>query len=74
MNARTCTRGAALIPNLGSAPGLHARGAYVNALAEDDAGRVKDAYGSQYTRLAVLKKKYDPENVFRLNPNVPPRR
>jgi FAD/FMN-containing dehydrogenase len=52
----------------------HARGAYVNALAEDDGGRVKDAYGSQYTRLAALKRKYDPENVFRLNPNVPPRR
>jgi FAD binding domain/Berberine and berberine like len=47
----------------------NARGAYVNALDEED-GRVKEAYGSLYPRLTLLKKKYDPANVFRFNRNV----
>jgi hypothetical protein len=47
-------------------------GAYVNDLGRDDEDRVRVAYGGNYERLAVLKKKYDPENLFRLNPNVKP--
>lgn len=46
--------------------------AYVNYLGQEGAGRVHEAYGPNYNRLAALKKKYDPTNFFRLNQNIPP--
>jgi FAD/FMN-containing dehydrogenase len=46
--------------------------AYVNYLDNDDASRVRAAYGTNYDRLAKLKRKYDPANVFRLNQNIVP--
>ena len=48
--------------------------AYVNYLNDDaDAGEVRSAYGGEkYRRLRALKAKYDPQNVFRLNQNIPP--
>ena len=47
-------------------------GAYVNFLV-DEPERVRDAYpGPTYDRLAQIKARYDPENLFRLNQNVPP--
>jgi FAD/FMN-containing dehydrogenase len=49
------------------------RGVYVNHLDSDDGNdRVKNAYGPNYEKLAVIKKKYDPENFFRLNNNILP--
>jgi FAD/FMN-containing dehydrogenase len=49
--------------------------AYVNFLGEEGAARVRAAYpGSTWDRLAEVKRQYDPENVFRLNQNVPPAR
>ncbi len=46
---------------------------YVNYLAEDEGDRVKSLYGdSRYKRLVELKKKYDPENIFRMNANINP--
>jgi FAD/FMN-containing dehydrogenase len=47
--------------------------AYMNALS-DDAGvqAVRDAYGANYPRLAALKAKFDPNNLFRLNQNITP--
>jgi hypothetical protein len=47
-------------------------GVYVNDLDHDDEDRVRTAYGANYERLAALKKKYDPDNFFRLNPNIRP--
>ncbi len=50
------------------------RGAYVNFLdRDDDEERVRSAYGEKkYRRLAALKDRYDPDNVFRLNHNIKP--
>jgi FAD/FMN-containing dehydrogenase len=46
---------------------------YVNYLGEEGEGRVRAAYGGQhYARLVELKRKYDPENVFRSNQNISP--
>ncbi|HUC99955.1 MAG TPA: BBE domain-containing protein, partial [Candidatus Polarisedimenticolaceae bacterium] len=47
-------------------------GAYVNFMTEDEGERVTAAYGSNYDRLAQLKKRFDPENVFHLNHNIKP--
>ena len=51
-----------------------AGGVYVNFLdADDDAGRVREAYGDRnYRRLAEVKAKYDADNVFRRNKNIHP--
>jgi FAD/FMN-containing dehydrogenase len=48
-------------------------GAYVNFLARDAAERIRAAYpGKTYDRLALIKRQYDPVNLFRLNANIPP--
>ncbi len=47
-------------------------GAYVNFLTQEEEDRVRAAYGSNYDRLATLKKKYDPLNLFRTNMNILP--
>jgi FAD/FMN-containing dehydrogenase len=48
-------------------------GVYVNFLGDEGAERVRQSYGSaKYDRLQALKRKYDPDNVFRLNQNISP--
>jgi hypothetical protein len=48
-------------------------GAYVNFLADEGQERVRAAYpGRTWERLASVKRRYDPENLFRLNQNIPP--
>jgi FAD binding domain/Berberine and berberine like len=51
----------------------HHTSVYVNFLMEEGEERVREAYGAEkYDRLKALKRKYDPDNLFRLNQNIPP--
>ena len=46
---------------------------YVNFLMDEGEDRVRQAYGAEkYERLRALKRKYDPDNFFRINQNIPP--
>ena len=47
-------------------------GVYVNALADDGSERIHEAYGPNYDRLRTIKRRYDPDNFFRLNQNIEP--
>ena len=49
-----------------------AGGAYVNMMMDEGQERVKAAYRDNYARLAQVKAKYDPQNVFRVNQNIKP--
>ena len=48
-------------------------GSYVNAMFEFEDDRVRASYGpAKYERLASIKRRYDPENVFHRNANIKP--
>jgi FAD/FMN-containing dehydrogenase len=47
-------------------------GFYVNAITDDERARVAENYGDNYPRLQQVKRRYDPDNQFRLNANVVP--
>jgi FAD/FMN-containing dehydrogenase len=48
-------------------------GAYVNFLSDEGQDRVRAAYpGAHWDRLAEIKRRYDPTNLFRSNQNIPP--
>jgi FAD/FMN-containing dehydrogenase len=47
---------------------------YVNFMPEDENDRVEKAYGTNYRRLAEIKRRYDPANLFRMNQNIRPAR
>ncbi|MBV8472125.1 MAG: BBE domain-containing protein, partial [Hyphomicrobiales bacterium] len=48
-------------------------GAYTNFMMDDEGdARVKASYGENYPRLAALKRKFDPDNLFHVNQNIPP--
>jgi Berberine and berberine like len=51
-----------------------AGGAYVNMMMEEGQERVRASYRDNYDRLASVKEVYDPENRFRVNQNVQPKR
>jgi hypothetical protein len=51
----------------------HHQHVYVSFLMEEGEDRIREAYGAaKYDRLKTLKRKYDPNNFFRLNQNIPP--
>jgi FAD/FMN-containing dehydrogenase len=51
----------------------HSAGVYVNFLDADDDVRIGEAYGADsYRRLAAIKARYDPDNVFHHNKNIVP--
>jgi FAD/FMN-containing dehydrogenase len=51
----------------------HATGSgYVNFLTEDEAERVAASYGANYPRLQIAKRRFDPDNLFRMNLNIAP--
>lgn len=48
-------------------------GTYVNFLTADEgADRIRDAYGANYDRLVEVKRRWDPDNLFCANQNIPP--
>jgi len=49
-----------------------AGGAYVNMMMDEGEDRVKAAYRENYDRLAKIKAKYDPHNLFHVNQNIKP--
>ncbi len=51
-----------------------AGGAYVNFMMEEGDERVQATYRGHFDRLATIKAKYDPDNLFRVNQNIAPSR
>lgn len=47
-------------------------GGYVNFMADDDQGRIRDNYKGNYDRLVSIKRQYDPDNLFHMNQNIVP--
>ena len=47
-------------------------GGYVNFMAGDDQDRIRDNYRGNYDRLAEAKRRYDGQNLFRMNQNINP--
>jgi Berberine and berberine like len=47
-------------------------GAYVNFLMDEGQDRVRATYRDNYQRLAAVKRRYDPDNVFHVNQNIHP--
>jgi hypothetical protein len=59
--------------NLWSALEPHHTSVYVNFLMDEGEDRIRQAHGAErYDRLKSLKQKYDPDNFFSLNQNIPP--
>ena len=47
-------------------------GAYVNYLGDDEGDRIDEAYGGNLARLVEIKRRWDPDNLFRVNQNIAP--
>jgi FAD/FMN-containing dehydrogenase len=51
---------------------LSEEGGYINFMSGDDQDRIRSNYKGNYDRLVEVKRKYDPDNMFRLNQNIKP--
>jgi hypothetical protein len=49
-------------------------GGYVNFMSGDEQHRVQEAYQERWDRMVAVETHYDPNRVFRLNQNVPPKK
>jgi hypothetical protein len=49
-------------------------GVYINFMSGDEQDRVPEAYHERWDRIVAVKTQYDPNNFFRLNQNIPPRK
>jgi FAD/FMN-containing dehydrogenase len=45
---------------------------YVNFMPADESDRIEKVYGNNYQRLVEAKRRWDPQNRFRLNQNIRP--
>jgi FAD binding domain/Berberine and berberine like len=53
--------------------GMEGGGVYVNFLGDEGDARVREAYSeTTFAKLQTVKRRLDPDNVFRLNQNIPP--
>ena len=50
----------------------HSKGVYSQFLSDEGAAGVETSYGERLARLTALKDRYDPDNFFRMNANIPP--
>jgi FAD/FMN-containing dehydrogenase len=63
----------AWVAGMADSLGKDGSGGYIGFLGEEDEGTVRAAYpGTTWDRLRQLKRRYDPDNLFRLNNNIPP--
>jgi FAD/FMN-containing dehydrogenase len=63
----------AWVTRLADSLGKDGAGGYVGFLGDEDESAIRGAYpGSTWDRLRQLKGRYDPDNLFRLNHNIPP--
>jgi FAD/FMN-containing dehydrogenase len=61
------------VDGLASSLGKNGAGGYVGFLGDEDEETLRAAYpGGTWDRLREVKRRYDPDNLFRLNHNIPP--
>jgi FAD/FMN-containing dehydrogenase len=64
---------AAWVDGLADALGRDGAGGYVGFMGDEDDATIRSAYpGATWDRLRQIKRRYDPDNLFRLNHNIPP--